>query len=62
MTPTEARLVRVLSCEVYSRVCGYFRPVSGWNPGKLAEFVDRKMIPPEQIFSSMKPLDPPKKD
>jgi ribonucleoside-triphosphate reductase len=28
--------------EVYSRVCGYFRPVSNWNPGKLEEFHDRK--------------------
>ena len=24
-------------CEVYSRVCGYMRPVSGWNPGKQSE-------------------------
>ena len=29
-------------CEVYSRVCGYFRPVSNWNKGKQAEFEDRK--------------------
>jgi len=29
-------------CEVYSRVVGYFRPVSSWNPGKQAEFDDRK--------------------
>ena len=21
--------------EIYSRVCGYFRPVSNWNKGKL---------------------------
>ena len=21
-------------CEVYSRVCGYFRPVANWNKGK----------------------------
>ena len=30
------------SCEVYSRVCGYFRPVSNWNKGKKEEFKDRK--------------------
>lgn len=24
-------------CEVYSRVVGYMRPLSGWNPGKQAE-------------------------
>ena len=29
-------------CEVYSRVCGYFRPVSNWNHGKREEFVERK--------------------
>ncbi len=28
--------------EVYSRVCGYFRPVSNWNQGKKEEFTDRK--------------------
>ena len=30
-------------CEVFSRVCGYFRPVSNWNKGKQAEFKDRKV-------------------
>lgn len=29
-------------CEVYSRCCGYFRPVSNWNAGKKSEFKDRK--------------------
>lgn len=28
--------------EVYSRVVGYFRPVSQWNSGKKEEFYDRK--------------------
>jgi len=28
--------------EVYSRVVGYLRPISGWNPGKQAEFAERK--------------------
>ncbi len=28
--------------EVYSRVCGYFRPVENWNKGKKEEFKDRK--------------------
>jgi anaerobic ribonucleoside-triphosphate reductase len=31
-------------CEVYSRVCGYFRPTVQWNVGKQAEFSDRKMF------------------
>jgi len=29
-------------CEVYSRVCGYLRPVSGYNLGKKEEFKQRK--------------------
>jgi len=29
-------------CEIYSRVCGYFRPVANWNRGKQAEFLARK--------------------
>lgn len=29
-------------CEVYSRVCGYLRPTSGWNKGKQSEFELRK--------------------
>lgn len=32
--------------EVYSRVCGYFRPVENWNKGKLEEFKDRKAYNP----------------
>lgn len=30
------------ACEVYSRVVGYLRPVSGWNKGKQQEFSERK--------------------
>lgn len=29
-------------CEVFSRVCGFMRPVQVWNPGKKAEFHDRR--------------------
>jgi hypothetical protein len=31
-----------LECEIYSRVCGYFRPVRNWNIGKQEEFKERK--------------------
>ena len=31
-------------CEVWSRVCGYLRPVAQWNEGKVAEFKDRRMF------------------
>lgn len=30
-----------IPCEVYSRVVGYLRPVSGWNVAKKQEFKDR---------------------
>ena len=29
-------------CEIFSRVCGYLRPVTQWNVGKVSEFSDRK--------------------
>jgi hypothetical protein len=35
---------KVVPCEVYSRVVGYFRPVSQWNKGKQQEFRERKYV------------------
>ena len=29
-------------CDVYSRVVGYFEPISQWNRGKTEEFKKRK--------------------
>ena len=29
--------------EVFSRVTGFMRPVQAWNPGKKAEFAERKL-------------------
>ena len=29
-------------CEIYSRVCGYYRPVHLWNCGKQEEFRERE--------------------
>ena len=41
--------------EVYSRVVGYYRPVQQWNPGKLAEFHDRKTYKLDQpVMSTFK--------
>jgi len=37
----DEKTVVVIETEVYSRVCGYYRPVSGFNLGKKAEFNDR---------------------
>lgn len=33
---------KVIPCEIYSRVVGYFRPISQWNRGKQEEFRERK--------------------
>lgn len=33
------------ACEVYSRVVGYYRPVSNWNQGKQQEFTERAVFP-----------------
>lgn len=34
--------VKRVPTEIYSRVVGYFRPVSNWNEGKKEEFKHRK--------------------
>lgn len=39
MSPIEAKRQ---TCEVYSRVVGYLRPVSQWNDSKQAEYKDRQ--------------------
>ncbi len=36
------RLTGYKNCEVYSRVCGYLRPVQQWNSGKQQEYKERK--------------------
>lgn len=40
-------------CEVYSRVCGYFRPVANWNKGKKEEFKDREKFKVTSILLAM---------
>ncbi len=42
--------VRAIPCEVYSRVVGYFTPVSRWNDGKKAEFEQRKTVNINSFF------------
>lgn len=41
--------MKKIPAEVYSRVVGYFRPVSQWNEGKQAEFSDRRPADPARI-------------
>lgn len=38
----ETKVLKRQSCEVFSRIVGYLRPVSQWNDGKQAEFAERK--------------------
>ena len=37
------------TCEVYTRIVGYLRPVDQWNKGKKAEYSNRAHIIPTQI-------------
>ncbi|MBP9812155.1 hypothetical protein KBC86_02125 [Candidatus Gracilibacteria bacterium] len=34
-------------CEIYTRVMGYYRPVTQFNNGKKSEFYTRKCFIPE---------------
>jgi len=40
----ENALTNFRPCEVYSRIVGYMTPVKSWNPGKKAEFEERKVF------------------
>jgi len=50
----ETKRVKVVPCEIYSRVVGYFRPVSLWNAGKQQEFKERKTIDLNKVFQFCK--------
>jgi len=36
--------VTKIETEIFSRISGYFRPVSQWNRGKKEEFSERKYL------------------
>ncbi len=40
------------TCEIYSRVVGYLRPVDQWNDGKQAEFAMRKTFDKSLVMSA----------
>ena len=51
--------VLAVPCEIYSRVVGYYRPVSLWNDGKKQEFSERAEIKVSRLLafqSESKPL------
>ena len=39
------------ACEVFSRVVGYYRPISNWNKGKVEEFKERKEFTAGKAFA-----------
>ena len=36
--------MKKIMTEIYSRVCGFYRPVSQYNFGKKSEFAERKVV------------------
>ncbi|MGN7613058.1 anaerobic ribonucleoside-triphosphate reductase [Magnetococcales bacterium HHB-1] len=53
-TPTEQDTITLSDderqpCEVWTRVMGYHRPVSAFNPGKQSEYAERKMFKESSI-------------
>jgi anaerobic ribonucleoside-triphosphate reductase len=37
-------------CEVWTRVMGYYRPISAFNKGKQSEYYERKCFSEEQAI------------
>ena len=35
---------KIIPTECYSRVVGFYRPISQWNKGKKEEFKERKVL------------------
>lgn len=49
-------------CEVWTRVMGYFRPVSFFNKGKVAEYQERKCFKESVANEHIKQRDVKKLD
>jgi hypothetical protein len=50
------KTVKIIECETYSRVVGYYRPIQQFNPGKKAEFMARKLQKlPKEVISVKRP-------
>ena len=46
--------MKKIPCEIYSRVVGYFQPVSQWNKGKREEFREREYLDLQKNSSEVK--------
>jgi ribonucleoside-triphosphate reductase len=44
--------MKKIKTEIYSRVCGFFRPVSEWNKGKQEEFKERKSVINKEVLNN----------
>lgn len=46
--------MKKIRCEIYSRISGYYRPVSQYNKGKKEEFSERRKIKvPEVVLNEV---------
>lgn len=43
-----------VKCEIYSRVCGFYRPVDQFNHGKKEEYFERKVYSMKKIYNGIK--------
>lgn len=44
--------IKAVSCEIYSRVVGYYRPVQDFNLGKKEEYSLRHTMSPEEMAAA----------
>lgn len=44
--------MKKIKTEIYSRVCGYYRPTNQWNAAKQSEFKDRKAYSLEKALDA----------
>ena len=42
-----------MKTEIFSRVCGYHRPIKNWNKGKQQEMKDRKVYSTEKALEKI---------
>lgn len=46
------KIYKRMPCETYTRVMGYIRPVSGYNPWKKSEFYGRTYFEEDKVDNS----------
>ena len=44
--------MKKINCEIYSRISGYYRPVSQYNKGKKEEFSERRKIKVPEVVTN----------